>query len=1061
MPLRLLAQAGVASLSGQITDPSGAIVVGAHVSAKNSGTQIERTTVSDGSGYYSFVGLPVGQYEISADQAGFGTQQVHLTLDPSSNQRRDFHFVVANASTQVQVSTETVELQRDDASIGTVIDNQTILNTPLYQRNWDDLLRLVPGVQMQRFTQQSGASTSGSTGLFTIHGIGNEQNNYILDGIDNNSFSENLQELSASAARPSVDVIGEFKLISNAYTAAYGRSPGAVIDVTTKGGTNQFHGVAFEYLRNRVFDSNDYFSKRSGLDKPKEIQNQFGGNFGGPIIRNHLFGFFNYEGTRIRQGITRLNTVPLANERAGDFSPAAAAANGTTYATIVDPQTKKPFDNNIIPAGMIDPYGQKIMNLFPVANQPGTVNNYARTGSLVDDNDSYNGRLDWNASDKDLVFARYTYSNRTRDVPGYFGGIADGSSTSSWGNSTLKSWAFVLGWTRILSPSLTNDFRFGFVRNYSYDQQQPYGLNTNSEYIPGVPDNPATQGGIGYTSYTGLTGIGSPAYLPKQQVPQQFQYTDTLSMNRGRHFVRMGVDVRAPMRNLFRDQSNSNGGLTFNGSFSGNSYADGLLGYVYQGSISNVYFADMRLWMASAFVQDDWKVSPKLTLNLGLRYDFGTPPYSAKNELANFDPNGNAGAGALVTAKAGNLGDRTLVQVNTKNFAPRFGFVYSVDKNTTIRGGYGLYYLMFKRNGSEDQLVLNPPFEIAATLNSTGGQPAFLLKNGFPSSVLDPNHINLALQHVHAMQNNSLTPYTQAWSLGFQRQLPGEIVLTADYVGNKSTHLDIIHDLNQYIPGTKTYPYPNFGYLEYSQSAASTNYNGLEASVQRRFHRGLSIESTYTWSRTLSTSYTHTFVYTLAGSDVPQRFTASYVYELPFGKDKPWMTHGVGAALLGGWKTSGIFTHSTGLPFTVSVGGNYNSAIDVNGNGTSLPIMIGKPKVVGNVNCWFYYSGNKNCSALAPNQADAYALPSLTSPNGNGSLNTLRGPHTNVFDFSLSRDFDIYERTKLQFRWEVFNLANSTLLAQPSSSLTSSSVGTITSLAGDPRIMQFALRLSF
>jgi hypothetical protein len=462
--------------------------------------------------------------------------------------------------------------------------------------------------------------------------------------------------------------------------------------------------------------------------------------------------------------------------------------------------------------------------------------------------------------------------------------------------------------------------------------------------------------------------------------------------------------------------------------------------------------------MASGYIQDDWKVTPKLTLNIGLRYDFATPPYSAKNELANFDP---AGSGALVLAKPGSLGDRTLVQVNKKNFAPRFGFVYSLGNNTTIRGGYGLYYLMFKRNGSEDQLVLNPPFEIAATLNSHNGAPAFLLKNGFPSSLLDPNHIDLSLQHIHAMQSTSPTPYTQAWSLGFQRQLPGEIVFTGDYVGTKSTHLDIIHDLNQYLPGTTNFPYPGFGYLEYSQSAASSNYNGLELSAQRRFHRGLSIESTYTWSRTLQTSYTHTFVYTLSGSDIPQRFTASYVYELPFGKNKSLVTHGVGSALLGGWRTSGIFTHSSGLPFTVSVGGNYNSAIDVNGNGTSLPIMIGKPKVIGNVNCWFYYSGNKTCKALAPNQSDAYALPPLSSPYGNGSLNTLRGPHTNVFDFSLMRDFNIREAAKLQFRWEVFNLANSTLFAQPSSSLTSSSVGTITSLSGDPRIMQFALRLSF
>ncbi len=308
----MFSQAGVASLSVLVTDPSGAIVVGAHVTETNTGTEGSHTTVTDRAGYYTFVGLPVGQYRISASQAGFREEQVTLMLDPSEQGRQDFHLKVVGGTTIVDVTAEGAEISRDDASIGTVIDNQTIVGTPLYQRNWDDLIRLIPGVQMQRFTQQSGSSVSGSTGLFVIHGIGDEQNDYILDGIDNNTFSENLQELSASAARPSVDVINEFKLISNAYTAAYGRSPGAQVDVSTKGGTNQYHGLLFEYLRNKVFDSNDYFSHQEGIAKPELNQNPFGGYVGAPIVKNKLFGFFDYEGTRIAQGVNRISTVPLA-----------------------------------------------------------------------------------------------------------------------------------------------------------------------------------------------------------------------------------------------------------------------------------------------------------------------------------------------------------------------------------------------------------------------------------------------------------------------------------------------------------------------------------------------------------------------------------------------------------------------------------------------------------------------------------------------------------------------------------------------------------------------------
>jgi hypothetical protein len=657
-----------------------------------------------------------------------------------------------------------------------------------------------------------------------------------------------------------------------------------------------------------------------------------------------------------------------------------------------------------------------------------------------------------------MVFARYTQSSRIRDVPGNFGGIADGSSTSSWGNSVLKSWAFVLGETHIFSPSLTNDFRFGFVRNFSHDQQQPFGLNAPSDYIPGIASNPATNGGIGITSYVSHATIGSPAFLPKQQVPQQFQYTDTVSWTKGAHFLRFGGDLRAPMRNLYQDEDFTNGGLTFSGTFSGDSYADGLMGYIYQGSLSNVFFVDQRVWMASGFAQDDWKVTHKLTLNLGLRYDFATPPYAAKNQLANFNP---AGSGSLVTATSGSLEKRTLVQVNKTDFAPRVGASYSPNDKTVIRGGYGIYYLLFKRAGSEDQLALNPPSLLEPTLNSNGNQPAFLLKNGFPAGLLNSATANLATLHIHSMQAASPTPYTQEWSLGFQRQLPARMILTMDYVGTKSTALDIIHDLNQYVPGTKIFPYPNFGYLEYSQANGVGHYAGLETSLQRRFTNGLSFEAAYTWSKNTGTTYTQTASNALSGNDVPQHVVLSYLYELPFGHGKSLFTTGPGSTILGGWRTSGVYTYSAGRPFTVSSGGNYNSAVDVNGNGTSLPIMVGTPKIVGNVKCWFYTSRNSACPTLSPNTADAYALPSLTDPYGNGSINALRGPHTSVFDFALMRDFHVYEQSNLQFRWEVFNLTNNVLLAQPDSSLTDAGVGQITSLAGDPRIMQFALRLSF
>ncbi len=1066
----LFAQAGVARLTGLVTDPTKAAIRGAKVTAENKATGVSRATVTDDSGYYSFPAIPIGHYTISVQQPGFNRITQTILLDPSEKARQDFQLAVGQVSTSTSVTAAPPEISRDDASIGTVISNQTIISTPLFLRNWDDLIRLVPGVQAQRYTEQSGGTASGRVGSFNIHGIGSLQNNFILDGIDNNTFSENVQELSTEAARPSVDVIQEFKLISNPYSAEYGRSPGAVVDVTTKGGTNQIHGLLFEYLRNRVLDANDFFSNRSGLPKPENVQNQFGGNVGFPVIKNKLFGFFNYEGTRIRRGVTRISTVPLPNERIGDFSPAAGAANGVRYPTIYNSATGLPYANNTIPQNLIDPFAARIFSQFPLPNQPGQNNNYARTGSIVDDADNYDGRVDWSVNEKNQVFGRYTSALRTRDIPGYYGGIADGTSTSSWGNANLKSYSAVLGWTHIFGPTVVNDFRLGYARNYAYDQQQPFGLNPPSDFVPGVPYNPAVAGGIPLTAFDNFTFIGSPDYLPKQQVPQQWQYLDTVSLTKGSHNLKFGIDVRAPMRNIYQDEAATRGNLEFSGLFTclrgansqclsgtGLSYADGLLGKVRGATLTNVYFVDQRLRMFSGFVQDDWKVTPKLTLNLGLRYDFAPPALEAKNHQANFDATGQ---GSLFYAQSGSLQDRALVSVNTKNFGPRFGIAYSPKDKTVIRGGYGIYYLLLERTGSENQLALNPPFLIQnqTVAPSTSAQPVFLLKNGFPGNYLDPNNINYSLTHIRAVDPSSPTPYVQQWSIGFQQELPANIVFTTDYVGTKSTHLDLIHNLNQYVNGVS--PYSNFGYLEYQQPVGSGVYHGLETSLQRRFSAGLSFSVAYTYSKSIQTAYDQTFVRGLSSFDVPHRVAASYVFELPFGKGKPFLSNGIASKLLGGWRTAGVYTFSVGTPFTVSSGSNYTNAFDPYGSATAVPNVIGTPHIVGSINCWFYTSSNKACPALAPGYADAFQLQQI-GQFGNAGHNILRGPHTNVFDFSVMRDFAIRERATLQFRWEAFNLTNTPLFSQPNANLSSNSVSTINSLAGDPRVMQFALRFSF
>jgi carboxypeptidase family protein/TonB-dependent receptor-like protein len=1086
-----MAQVNTASLTGLVADQTNAALVHAHVTATNTATGLVRETETDAAGYYSFPDLPIGEYRVVVTMDNFQTVETRVTLGTAERVRRDLLMKVGTAQANVEVTDVVNNLSPDDASIGAVVDNNTIQETPLYLRNWDDLLRLIAGVQISRYTQQSGATSAGRVGDFNVHGVHSLQNNFLLDGIDNNTISENVQELSTESSHPSVDTIQEFAVVTNPYSAEYGRSPGAAVSISTKGGSNQFHGLAYEYLRNAAFDANDFISNEHNLSKPENNQNQFGGNFGGPVLKNKLFGFFDYEGTRIKQGVSRVSTVPLPNERIGDFSPETAASLGLpSYPTIYDPTTGLPFPDNKIPAGRIDTAVSGLMNLFPLPNAPGDLNNYVRNALAQDNDDSYDGRIDLTLNSSNDFFGRYSYSNRFRFIPGYLGGIADGTSTSAWGRQFLKAYSFVLGYTHIFTPTLVNDFRFGFIRNYSYAEQDPFGRNAADEFVPGIPNNPAIAGGVPLTTFSNFGFIGSPDFLPKRQIPQQYQYSDTISWTHGAHSFKFGGTLWAPMRNIFQDEPGTRGDLGFTGVFtecpktvatcpskSGLSYADGLLGLTQSTQLTNVFFVDQRLWMLAGFAEDDWKVTRKLTLNLGLRYDFATPALEGNNQMANFDP---TGAGSLVFAQGGSLENRSLVQVNKKNFGPRAGFAYSLDPKTVVRGGYGIYYSLFERIGSEDQLALNPPFLINKTLASNTAS-VITPEVGFPANFLDPSTIdfgNLTAFHIRAMNQNDPTPMVQQWSLGVQRQIGNSWLAEVNYVGTRSTHLDVLSDFNQptFVGNVSTgiAPYSNFGYVEYTNSIGVGKYNGLEATLSRRFTNGLSVRLAYTYSRSLDNTpeeletnsgappngRDYAAWYGPSDFDIPHRVALSYVYELPFGSGRRFVNSGLLSKIIGGFQTSGVYTYYSGHPFTVNEGGTLAAALDAFGQATAVPNVVGNSVIVGNPNCWFFVSANSACTKLDPSGADGYQV-TASGVVGNSGRNTLRGPHTNVFDFSLVRDFPIKESLKLQFRWEVFNLFNAVLFGQPNNNVTSGAAGQITTLSGDPRVMQFALRLSF
>lgn len=1099
------AQVNTASLSGQASDKTGAALPHVTVTVTNVANGYSRTVQTDDAGAYSVQDLPIGQYEVKVSASGFDTITENITLAVGQRSREDFHMKVGATQQSVEVSAGINQLSHDDASISTVVDETTITEIPLSLRNWDDLLRSVPGVQISRYTQQSGATSAGRVGDFNVNGVHSLQNNFILDGIDNNTFSENVQELSTESAHPSLDTIAEFNVITNPYSAEYGRSPGGIVSVNTRSGTNRFHGLGYEYVRNNYFDANDFFSDRHGLHKPKYNQNQFGGYLGGPVAKNRLFFFFDYEGTRIKQGVLRTATVPLPNERIGDFSPATAAAVGVKYPTIYDPTTCQPafsgnncqpFANNSIPSGSLDPTMQALMALFPqpnttTAGSPPNVNNYIRNALLTDFESNYDARVDWTPSSSDTVFARYNYSNRSRSIPGYLGGLADGTSTSAWGNQILKAHSAVLGWTHILNQNMVNEFRFGWVRDFSYAQQQPFGLSQLAgSFVPGIPNNPAIGGGVPLTQFSNFAFEGSPDFLPKRQIPMQYQYNDTFSIVWGKQTLKFGTSVYLPMRNIFQDEPGTRGDLGFTGVFTcqhsapgkcvsgtGLSYADGLLGYVQSTQLTNVFFVDQRLWMASGFAEDDWKVTPKLTLNLGLRYDFATPPLEAQNRMADFDPN----AGALVFAKSGSLKSRAIVDVNNHDFAPRFGFSYSPVEHTVVRGGYGIYYSLFERFGSEDELALNPPFLINKTLTSNTA-PVLKPSVGFAANFLDPSTVNLSQLnafHIRAMALHDPLPYVQQWSFGVQQQFGQKWSGEVDYVGTKSTHLDVIRNYNQPMisngASTGTVPYPNFGQIEYTSPVGFGAYEGLQASLTHRLADGLEVTAAFTHSRSLDNTpqelesnsgdapdgRNYAAWYGPSDFDVPNRLAVEYHYELPFGRGKTMLNNGPLSWILGNWQTSGLYTFYSGHPFQVNENdGNHNSILDPYGYTTATPNQVGKPRMVADPNCWFYQSKNSACGTLAPGGTDAFTVTAVGAI-GNVGRNTLRGPRTDVFDGALLREFPIRESFNVEARWEVFNVTNTPEFGQPNGNITSGGVASITSLSGDPRVMQFALRLSF
>ena len=1027
------AQVDRATLAGVVRDPSEALVPQAAVIVTNLATGVASKSTTTAEGRFLIANLAPGDHLIEVDASGFQkfVQTVALTVGQRGN--LDVSLAVGGLIETVNVEGVTPLLDTQSPVVATVVSQMELANLPLAIRNWDDLLFTLPGVQGDRYTEQTGTTNAGRTGGVSVHGNRSLQNNFLLDGVDNNSISTNVQELSTQVSRPSIDAVGEFRVVTSPFTAEFGRAPGGAIIVTTKSGTNRFSGTAYDYVRNDKFDANNFFAKRAGQSKPTNEQNQFGANVGGPIVRNRAFFFFDVEATRITQGVLRTGRVMTNEERAGVFSSA-----------VRDPLTGLPFAGNTIPQDRIDPIARQLMAMIPVPNAAGN-NNFIRQPNVEDNGERYLGKVDVRPGDNDSVFVRYIFSDRTRFVPGFFGGTLDGTSTSAWGRNFLKSHSTVGGWTKVLGPALINEARISWARGISDGQQDPFG--TVGLQFPGVPDNPAVAGGVIGVDISGHIRLGSPNFMPKYQHTDQVQYLDTVTWLRGSHTLKLGADIMLPMNNEYVDIPSTRGNLGFSGQFTGSAVADFMLGYARQAELSNVHVVNQRRHAYAFFVQDDWRATPRLTVNLGFRYDFMSPSYEQDNRMANFDPV----AGALVFASDASLEVRALVTPDRNNIGPRVGLVYQLSDRSVLRGGYGRFFNSIDRIGSEDQLALNPPGLRNINQTTTSATvPVLFMRDGFPANYLDPSNIVLSRLLIRAASPGGESASFDQFAAGIEQQLARNFVVSADLVGNYGRNIAVLRNLNQPLNGNGARPYPNFGHIQWRDPAGHSRYYGVDAAAEKRFSEDYSFRIAYTLSKATDEAPEH-----LAATsgrpqnsndiaswdgpsdfDVRHRFVANFVAQVPvFGANR------VTSALLGGWTVSGIYTARTGRPFTVNQGGGAGLE-----GAQWLPNLVGDPKGDETVERWF------NPTAFAVVPAGVF---------GDAGRNGLYGPGYMAFDMSLQRRIPASTQMGVTLRWDIFNVFDRANLGNPNSDVRASNAGSISSLAGDPRVMQFAVRLDW
>jgi hypothetical protein len=1087
--LPCLAQVTTATLLGTATDPSGAVLPNVVVKATNLATNASRETISDASGNFTLPFLTAGDYDVTASLSGFQTQRIKgLTLQVQQTARIDFQFKVGDVSESVTVTASAVALQTENATVGTVIDGSKIVDLPLNGRNFISLAQMIPGVNpgtpgsitVRRGRGSVGQSdpSYGATAA-SANGMRDTANRIFLDGIETMDYDAVTYSFS-----PSIDSLGEFKVETSSYSAESGSAPGAQINMITKSGTNQLHGTLWEFNRNNdLTQSHDALADQS-VTPPRLNRNQFGANIGGPVYlpkvykgKDRTFFFFNWESGYAAQGsVVAPKLIPPTAVRTGDFSKITNARTGVPIA-VLDPFAGSPFPGNIIPSNRLSPQSTIFLQFVPQPNaQIGALNYQVTPYSATSWQRNYTGRVDHTFNQRNVISGHYVFNDTYEaQVP-----IWGHDERNNLGTSENADGSY----THTFSPSLINEVRFGW---HTFFEGEVFGSTNDPNYdvagkmgLPLVSRLPEEYGPPSI-SINGPDGAYSVYDLQRQIGPRVrsnsiWQFTDRLSWQHGKHFLKFGAEI--DRRNVTFGQARApRGSFGFTGVYTGSALADFMLGYIFTDNINPTHTnTDLWDWTQSYFVNDDWKVSTRLTVNLGLRYDYYAPYVQSDNKFADVYQTGFV-IGNIVTPQNSPYG-RGLLQSNRKDFGPRFGFAYRPPMwgEWVVRGGYGIYYTPEISNAI---FAMAEGAQATAGATVTGnlvGQPNVFFNNPFASAVSVPGTLPFAVSNDQNLRDS----YIQQWNLNIQKKLPGSVVLDAGYVGSKGTRLIVTYpDLN--IPLEIVDPRtPGLAPLNArrpdqlfqravtgDKSVGNSIYHALQVKVERRLSRGLTFLTAYCWSKSISgpsdiggqvgggayigtpqNPYYMRGDRAVSGFDVTQRLSQTVLWDMPFFKSK----RGPVRFLAAGWQLSGNMAAMSGFPTPVT------SNLQTTGTGlVTRPDLVPGQKgdLPGDQRTWAHWF---NTAAFTQAQFGHYG----TSPR----TDAFRLPGVWNTDFSAHKSFQFGETKFFDFRTEIFNLFNQ-YNPDPATVDTNLNSATFGSIAGglkggiSTRVIQLGAKLRF